>query len=266
MGVPPWRRWGQITDGVIRPGGLALTERALAFCGLPTGAVVLDVGCGLGATIEVLAQRGLAAIGVDPSAELLRSAREQHTSGLYVRATGERLPLASGTMDAVLAECSLSVIKDADRAVAEFSRVLKPGGKLVVSDIYLRRPEFAPALRCLSLAGCLGGACSREELADRLARHGLLVVQWEDHSAAYRQFAAQLLMAGGSLEQLWSRAEGVDCRTDCSNVQRMISAAKPGYFLLVAERQSFAPPGPVDEHPKDLSGSEAAPIRRNHES
>ncbi len=235
MSVSEWCRVRQITGHVIRPGGLELTERALALCLLPPGAAVLDAGCGPGATIEYLVRHGFAAVGIDPSAELLRLARERNAEGFLVRARGERLPLSSGTMDAVLAECSLSVMKDADQALEEFSRVLKPGGKLAVADIYLRRPECASALRCRPLAGCLAGACSRQELVGRLGAHGFRVAQWEDHSAALRQFVAQLLMAGGSPERFWCQAEGTHAGTDSVETRRTISDAKPGYFLLIAQ-------------------------------
>jgi arsenite methyltransferase len=62
----------KVTGEAIRPGGLALTERAMALCALPAGARVLDVGCGAGATVEYLiARRRLTAAGADPSAPLL---------------------------------------------------------------------------------------------------------------------------------------------------------------------------------------------------
>lgn len=234
-----WCRIHQITGGVIRPGGLDLTERALAFCSLLPGATVLDVGCGPGATLDYLLNHDLVAIGVDLSVPFLRLGRQRNLGLSFAQAMGERLPLASGTMDAVLAECSLSVIEQADRALDEFFRVLKPGGRLIISDLYLRQPEGIPGLRRLPLAGCIAGAQSRQELASRLGARGFRVLLWEDHSAAYRQMAAQLIMAGGSPEQLWCPASCADMRPD-PEVRRAISVAKPGYFLLVAERQNLA--------------------------
>ena len=145
------------------------------------------------------------------------------------------LPLACETVDTVLAECTLSVVDRADQALAEFLRVLKPGGKLVVSDLYLRQAEGAPALRRLPLTGCLAGAQSQQELAGRLEAHGFQILLWEDHSAALRQLAAQLIMAGCSVEQFWCQASCADTQPDAEELKRAISAAKPGYFLLVAQ-------------------------------
>ncbi len=230
-----WRRVHHLTGGVIRPGGLDLTERALAFCSLQSGARVLDVGCGAGATVKYLSCHGLSAAGVDASAQFFRSDLQRNSEPLLVQAMGERLPLSSGIMDAVLAECSLSVVGHADQALAEFFRVLKPGGKLVISDLYLRRAEGAFSLRRLPLTGCLAGARSQEELAAQLDARGFRILLWEDHSVALRQLAAQLIMAGSAVEQFWCEVSCAGVRPDPEELKRAISAAKPGYFLLVAE-------------------------------
>lgn len=230
-----WRRVQQVTGGAIRPGGLELTERALAFCSLPAGARVLDVGCGPGATLEYLIQHGFAAIGVDRSTELLPPAPEQDVGGLLVRAMGERLPLASASIDAILVECTLSIMENTDRALAEFSRLLRPGGKLVLSDLYLRQPAGSPALHRLPLTGCLAGAFSRQELALRLGALGFHMLLWEDHSAALRQLAAQLIMADVAPEQIWCRDDCAEPGAGPNEIRQALSAARPGYFLLIAE-------------------------------
>ena len=230
-----WQRVHQITGGVIRPGGLDLTERALACCSLPPGARVLDVGCGAGATVEYLGRHGLVAAGVDASAQFFRSGRQRNGGLSLAQATGERLPLTGGIMDAVLAECSLSVMEHSDQTLAEFFRVLKPGGKLVISDLYLRRVEGARDLRRLPLTGCLAGAWSREELAAQLDARGFRTLLWEDHSVALRQLAAQLIMAGSSVERFWCEVSCAGVRPDPQELKQAISAAKPGYFLLIAE-------------------------------
>ncbi len=61
------REMRSVTGPTIRPGGLTLTERAFAFCSLPERARVLDVGCGVGATVEFLCREHLGAFGVDTS-------------------------------------------------------------------------------------------------------------------------------------------------------------------------------------------------------
>jgi ubiquinone/menaquinone biosynthesis C-methylase UbiE len=221
-----------LVGDTIRPGGTDLTERALAQCGLPQGARLLDVGCGPAATVEHVAGRFTAA-GVDPSPVLLGSARRRNGSLPLVRAHGEMLPVGDGLVDVVLAECSLSVMSDPDRALAEFHRVLRPGGHLVVSDVFARDPAGADALHRLAFDSCIRGAVSRQETIDRVEARGFVVETWEDHTDTWRSFAAQLVWAGGSIEQFWCRAGS---RGDGAATHAAVVAAKPGYYLMIARR------------------------------
>ena len=66
-----------VTGDTLRPGGLALTDRALDLCRFASGAALLDVGCGLGATVAHLAERGFVATGVEPSETLVERARRE---------------------------------------------------------------------------------------------------------------------------------------------------------------------------------------------
>lgn len=227
----------QVAGETIRPGGLALTERALAFCSLPPGARVLDLGCGIGATVEHLGmRRGLLAIGLDASTPLLREGRERQARLLLLQARGERLPLAANSADAVLAECTLSLMADLDRALAECHRVLRPRGLLAVTDLYVRQPGGAAALHRLPLCSCLSGALPRKELTGRLQAAGFEVLLWEDHTAALKGLAAQLIMAHGSLDSFWRRM--VPSGVAAAEIAPAIAAARPGYFLLIASALS----------------------------
>ncbi len=108
--------------------------------------VVLDVGCGTGIYTRPLARRmprGLA-VGIDRSEPMLRRAlrlleREPVKNVCFVRADGEQLPVASGSADAVVGCGVLHLFQDADRALAEIHRVLRPGGPLAISA-FRRRP------------------------------------------------------------------------------------------------------------------------------
>lgn len=218
----------------IRPGGLALTERALAFCALPPGARVLDVGCGAGVSVEHLSARlGFAAVGIDPSALLLRAAHSRNGALPLAQSPGERLPIGGAQVDALLAECSLSVMQDMDRALDEFWRVLRPGGHLIVSDLYARDADGVTALRGLSIASCLSGAVSRQTLIERVQAHGFAVQLWEDHTDALKVFAARLIWSNGSLPEFWCRAASL---ADSSDIQAAVARSRPGYYLLIARK------------------------------
>ncbi len=226
----------RVTGPTIRPGGLALTDRALALCALPAAARLLDIGCGQGATARHLAgDYNYSAIGLDLSALLLQAAGPppvQLPGPALVRAPGEFLPLAEAAFDAVLAECCLTVMAGPDRVLTECYRVLRPGGWLIVSDIYVRNPAAISFLRRLPLDTCLRGAMSQGEMTGKLVACGFHSLAWEDHSAVLKQLAVQLIFAGGSMKQFWGGCGAANP----AEVQSAISLARPGYFLLLARK------------------------------
>jgi arsenite methyltransferase len=226
----------RVTGEAIRPGGLALTERALTCLSPPAGARVLDVGCGAGATVDYLLSDGhnLFALGLDPSGLLMRSGCRKRPGLPLLQGQGEYLPIADGEIDVILAECSLSVMADVDRALAEFRRVLRSGGTIVVSDVYARNLAGIPALRQLPVACCLRGAASRQEITGRLQAHGFRILLWEDHSDVLKQLAVRIIMAHGSMARFWCQTTGE--HADASHIQPVIARSKPGYFLFVAQK------------------------------
>lgn len=224
----------EVAGATIRPGGLALTDRALEFCALPRGARVLDVGCGPAASIEHLrVKHQLNAVGLDPSERLLRLGRRREPSLPLIQSPGEHLPVASEQFDAVLTECSLSVMGNNDRALAEFWRVLRWGGYLILSDVYARNPAGIAALQQLPIDSCLCGMQSQSEISARMVEHGFEIKLWEDHTQALNVFAAQLIWSNGSLQQFWCRAT---LRPDARDIQTAIAQSKPGYYLLIAQK------------------------------
>ena len=123
----------------------------------------------------------------------------------------------------------------------EFRRVLKIGGKLILSDVYARNPDRIEHLAGMPAHCCLRGAVSREQLMGRLTNRGFRVDLWEDHSNLLTDFAVQLVFTYGSMNQFWLGigSESVDLDT----IKRAVSEARPGYYLLIAEKV------PVDERP-----------------
>lgn len=95
----------------------------------------LDIGCGEGRFCRLLDQRGIAAVGVDPTAALVAAARQRHPAGCYVRARAEALPCADASVDLAVSYLSLIDIDDACQAIAEMARVLRPGGTLLVANL-----------------------------------------------------------------------------------------------------------------------------------
>lgn len=213
----------------LRPGGLDLTERAARYCGLAAGDLLLDVGCGIGATAAFLKDRLLARpVGLDHSPRLLADARRHRPDLVLVRGEATSLPVASDKFTAVFCECVLSLVGDPREALVEFFRVLRPGGYLVVADLYRQSRGATNMDPRPDARGCLKGMMPRERLEGRLHAAGLEICLWEDHSEHLKVLAAKLAWHGLRTQDLW----GVACMPGGDPQER------PGYGLLVARKRS----------------------------
>ncbi|MBI2216452.1 MAG: methyltransferase domain-containing protein [Candidatus Rokubacteria bacterium] len=112
-------------------------ERLLDELELPAAARVLDVGCGAGTYVRLLAGRGHRALGLDYSLPSLRRALDADgdARGRYLAADAYTLPFPGGTFDLVVSIGVLQALATPDRALAELARVVKPGGVLVVEAL-----------------------------------------------------------------------------------------------------------------------------------
>ena len=211
----------EVTGCTIRPGGLGLTERAVDFCRFRPGAAVLDVGCGAGATVEHLRSRyGLEASGVDASPVLVEEGLRRNPALPLSVGWAEKVDLPAAALDGVVCECVLSLVRDPLAALAEFGRVLRPGGYLIASDVYHRRDAQGGARDRLLPSP---GPSARREILAGLAACGFSLLLWEDHTPLLKEMAARLMLAHGSLEGLCSFG----------------SAVRPGYYLLVAGKTTL---------------------------
>lgn len=223
-----------VAGDALRPGGLALTRYALTVAALQSGARVLDLGCGVGTTAKTCrVEFALDAVGVDVSPRMLSEARGQCPALPLIQAPGARLPLGDGVVDAVVAECVLSLLPNLDAALVDIGRVLCEGGLLVVSDLYARAPDGVPDLRSLPVISCLRGALPRADFESRLAAHGFTLILWEDHTESLKRFAARLIFEHGSLAGFWGCAAGSPA---VGPIQRAIARARPGYYLALARK------------------------------
>jgi len=173
----------------LRPGGVDLTRRMLGRAGLPIGSTVLDVGCGPGSTLEVLAAAGHRGIGIDFSPALAAEATAGRASALAGDA--ERLPIRSGAAHAALIECVVSALPEKSCAVGELSRVLRPGGVLLCSDMTLAAGFPEPLNSALAWVACAAGALGVDGYRWLLESHGFRIEATEDQSASLLAMVAQ---------------------------------------------------------------------------
>jgi SAM-dependent methyltransferase len=132
------RRWGPLWGA--RPGDWALSEdqqtptyeAALARVGFEAGEVVLDVGCGVGAFLEIVAQRGGEPFGLDASEELVRVARERLPRAEVSVGDMELLPYEDDTFDLVTGFNAFFFADDIVAALREARRVARPGAPVVI--------------------------------------------------------------------------------------------------------------------------------------
>jgi SAM-dependent methyltransferase len=230
---------GKITyedDRLFRPGGLTLTARAIELAHLAAGATVLDVGCGAGQSVRYMRTLGINSIGVDCASSGDHVSGEDFASHTTIEASAEDLPFPDHTVDAVLVECSLSVVEKQDRAVSEFARVLVDGGRLMISDLYARQPNGIAQVRKLKNS-CVAGTIVRDELEASLVACGFEVNAWEDHSKALRECAARFILERGSLQGMWN----CDGEASAETIQAAMKLARVGYFLMVATRNRREP-------------------------
>lgn len=225
----------EITGPTIRPGGFTLTRRAVEFCHLTEGATVVDIGCGLGATVNWLeAEYGLKALGLDASIRLLQDGRSISPLVSLLAGRADRLPFRGDSFAGVLCECVLSLLDDPLQALVEFGRVLRPGGWLMITDLYAPRAGGDSTLKHIPFRSCLKGVRPRREIVGLVEGGGFEPVLWEDHSILLKQLASNLVFEYGSMQEFWSLF-APHCSVS-EGVSGHISI-RPGYYLMVARKR-----------------------------
>ncbi len=174
-------------------------------CGNPTatanlrpGETVVDLGSGGGLDVFLAARKvgpTGKAIGIDMTPEMLDLARRNaEKSGLinveFHQATIDRLPVPDASVDCVISNCVINLAPDKPAVFREIARVLKPGGRLAVSDIALKR-ELPPELGndLMAYVGCIAGAIPIEDYRRGLMEAGFAHVEVIDSGSDLNAYA-----------------------------------------------------------------------------
>jgi SAM-dependent methyltransferase len=211
-----------------------------ALAALKSGETVLDLGSGGGFDVFIAGRKvGAAgrAIGVDMTPDMLAKAR--HNTAGYRQQTGfdnvefrlgeiEHLPMADNSVDAIISNCVINLSPDKPQVWREMARVLKPGGRVAVSDLALLQPLPPGVLKMVAaLVGCVAGAALVSDTG-RMAREAGLtdlvlktkpgyieaMTNWED--PLYRKIIEHLPVGTKPADYITSleiqaRKPGADC-------------------------------------------------------
>jgi ubiquinone/menaquinone biosynthesis C-methylase UbiE len=199
--------------------------RASLGCGNPTalaalnpGEVVLDLGSGGGVDVLLSARRvGPAgkAYGLDMTDEMLALANEnKRKSGLenveFLKGEIENIPLPDNSVDVIISNCVINLSADKDRVLREAFRVLKPRGRLAVSDV-VTRGQVASEIRqsVLLWVGCVAGALDENEYQTKLKTAGFEQIEIEPTRIYHVEEARDSLSAQGmDVDSIATQVEG----------------------------------------------------------
>ncbi len=204
-----------------------------AFARLRPGEVVVDLGCGGGLDVLLAAQKVVPtgkAIGIDMTSEMIERA---HRNGAAAKlsniefhlATIDRLPLPNVSVDCVISNCVINLAPDKGAVFREVFRVLKPGGRLAISDIALKRPlPDELAHHVMAYIGCVAGAVLITDYERDLRQAGFMGVQVVDTHKdlnAYALVENQSACCSPAMED----ANGLPLAVSCCVSQEGVHAA-----------------------------------------
>ena len=222
-------------DASVVPEGAVLASLG---CGNPTalaelkqGETVLDLGSGGGIDVLLSARRvgpSGKAYGLDMTDAMLALARDnQRKAGLenveFLRGEIENIPLPDASVDVIISNCVINLSADKRKVLAEAFRVLKPGGRLAVSDVVVRGTVPAEVRRSMELwIGCVAGALEIEEFKEILRSSGFSDVAIEP-TRVYRVDDARAFLEGSGLD-----VEAVATALEGKFMGAFVRARKPG--------------------------------------
>ena len=216
---------------------MQLTAEMIGKCNLPKGAKILDIGCGYGKTVKFLRdQMGLQSFGIDTAANMVKGGLAVDGSLNLLVADAETLPFADAVFDAVITECVFCLLPNKPKALAEIRRVLKPNGKLIISDLYLQKPSSEK----VNLNGitCLQNLMTKEEICQIIIESGFLNRSWDDKRSDYLGFLAEMIFEFDTVEGFWQWIFGGECGDLCSSADKL-KKQKISYYSALWQREGL---------------------------
>jgi ubiquinone/menaquinone biosynthesis C-methylase UbiE len=203
--------YDECRGALFHPGGFELTKYAVKYCGFGEDSVIADIGCGAGETSRLLEKEfPVRVLNVEPSIGMSKENPD------VINAAAENIPFEDEFLDGVLCECVLSLCETLEPALCELNRIIKPGGSLIISDIYSSEST-------IKVSGALKWLYMKERFLSAVQDCGFEIALFEDHSRELAKMAARLIMEG---------AENALCET-----LGRIDRNRVGYFLIIARKK-----------------------------
>lgn len=236
------------------PGKLVLTERLGLLLDLQPGQRLLDVASGRGTSAIFLAERfGCQVVGVDIAPDIIKDANARaKEAGLedlvhFEKGDGESLPFDDEAFDAIICECAFCTFPGKSEAADQFARVLRPGGRIGISDL-TRSGPLPPELDTLmAWVACIADALPIEDYTSVLAGAGLKVKQVEIHDEALAELVDEVRgkLLGAELLVKLKKLDLPDwLDLDFDEIGRLarltaeaVQRGDMGYALLVGEKE-----------------------------
>jgi len=238
-----------ILGDFLHPGGPKLTARAVEVAQIAPASLVLDIASGRGATAFFLSrQYGCQIVGIDLSLKSVSLAQDKagELKGIeFIAGDVESLPFRDSMFDVVMSECSFSLMQNKQIAASEIWRVLRPGGRLVITDVFLRSSISQELKTQAIFASCIAGAETIEGYIKLFCDAGFLNPYVEDHSMELKKVGYQIFVTYGSLGAFSAKLDkelGAQCATKgiCSTPsivwQELFKQGKPGYALIAVAK------------------------------
>jgi arsenite methyltransferase len=184
----------------------------VALASLKQGETVLDLGAGAGFDCFLAAGKvgdSGKVIGVDMTPEMIEKARENARKGNYSNVEFrlgeiEHLPAADNSVDAVISNCVINLSPDKKGVFAEAFRVLKPGGRMMISDIVLLKELPAFIKNSIeAYIGCVAGAMLKDEYLKAVSEAGFQDIKIIDETA----FPAELILSDPTAKEIIKKLE-----------------------------------------------------------
>jgi SAM-dependent methyltransferase len=232
------------------PGGLALTRRLADLLALTPADRVLDVASGRGTTALMLAHEyGVRVDGVDLSATNVALAQgaaqaaDLASRAVFTAGDAEALPYPDAMFDAVVCECAFCTFPDKPTAATELARVLRPGGRVGITDVVADPGRLPAELTGLTAwIACVADARPTAEYAAILTDAGLSVTRTGQHDAALNRMIDQIEARLGVV-RMTARERAEALGVDFDRAPTVLAAARAavadgalGYAMLTASK------------------------------